>query len=495
MFGRRMAESPDRRSRGYLVTALVTTGLVRVAVFPFAQNFYGDPIMRLRALSEWLAHPFFLRSFIGAHQFGPLHLYLLAAVAQVTHETMVGPRALSLLFGTATAWPLFRLAEHRFGSRAALISGLAFAVYGLHVQASTTAVSEGVFLLFLLAGLMLLDRAAEGTGWVIAAGLSMACACAVRYDGWLYAPLSTLWLLAPLRQRRVSPGAVVAYVALVSAVPLFLMWGNWVDMHDPLFLIHYIDQDHIVNAHRASEAIGRLTYAVYALAFWPANLFLEMTPLVFIACVVAIVGTVRSRSGWDLWVLAILPAAYFSLKGALLLAFHPLARFTLPTAVLLLPYTGRGLELIADALRPRWRRPLLVATALTAVGIPAFLAFRTIGRGDSLADTMRPISPVSNLPPDLSATAAWLKEHARGRKVLVESNWLYEELPIEFYAQLPRGQIWNARFGPLPSGFGAPDLVVVPKDADPEGAGLTSGKPYQDLVAFGRVKVLAASPH
>jgi 4-amino-4-deoxy-L-arabinose transferase-like glycosyltransferase len=502
MLGRRM-DASDRRSRIYLAAALAATGLIRLAVFPFAWNFYGDPVMRLHALAAWLEHPFFLRSFVGARQFGPLHLYLLAGTEWLTHEQAVGPRALSLVFGTLTAWPLFRLAEHRFGSRAALLSSLAFATYGLHVQASTTAVSEGVFLFFLLLGLMLLDRAAEGSWQVIFAGLSMACACAVRYDGWLYAPLSILWLAAPLRRRRVTIAAVASYVVLMIAVPIFLIWGNWVDMHDPLFLIHYIDQDHILNAHRASAAMGRFTYAAYCLAFWPANLMLEMTPLIFAACMVAVVSTVRMRSARDLWLLAVIPAGYFSLKGALLLAFHPLARFTLPTAVLLLPYTGRGLELLASGLSSRWRRVLYAATAVTAVGIPGYLAARTVGWSDSLADTMRPISPVSNLPPDLSATAAWLRENARNRKVLLESNWLYEELPIDFYADLPKGQLWNLRFGPIPVEFGLPEVLVLPKSSDLEAHGgvvlpggdlLAYGRHFRRLTGFGGVGVFGAAP-
>ena len=255
---------PDvRPSRSYLAAGVLATGLVRLAVFPFAQNFYGDPVMRLHALSEWLAHPFFLRSFVGARQFGPLHLYLLAAMELLTREQLWGPRLLSLAFGTLSAWPFYALSARRFGARAALWSTLAFATYGLHVQASTTAVSEAVFLFFVLSGLALLDEADEGrVSRLLLAGLSMACACAVRYDGWLYAPLSAFWLLTPVRTGRLPRWSALAYLALVLAVPAFLMWGNLVDMGDPLYLVHYIDQDHIVNAHRMSAQIGRLWYGV-----------------------------------------------------------------------------------------------------------------------------------------------------------------------------------------------------------------------------------------
>lgn len=133
---------------------------VRLAVFPFAQNFYGDPMTRLKALTAWMAHPFFLKSFIGARQFGPLHIYLLALGQWIHADLDVGPRFISLIFGSLSAFPLYRLAERRFGRTAALLSTLGLAVYPLHIQASTTAASEAVFLWFLLWALAMLDEAA-----------------------------------------------------------------------------------------------------------------------------------------------------------------------------------------------------------------------------------------------------------------------------------------------------------------------------------------------
>jgi 4-amino-4-deoxy-L-arabinose transferase-like glycosyltransferase len=476
----------DQQTRRYLMIGLLATGLIRIAVFPFAENFYGDPVMRLRALSEWLEHPFFLRSFLGARQFGPLHLYLLAAMRLVTGEERIGPRLLSLIFGTLSAWPMFALSARRFGAQAALWSTLAFAFYGLHIQASTTAVSEAVFLYFVLSGLSLLDRAAEGERWHLPlAGLSMACACAVRYDGWLYAPLSIGWLWTPWRRGVVSLESVGGYLALVLAVPAFLMWGNWVDLGDPLYLIHYIDQDHIMNAQRASAHMGRSLYAAYCLAFWPANLLLEMTPLVCVACVTGIVAALRAQRARDLFFIAAIPAAYLSVKGALMLQFHPLARFTLPTAVLLMPYVGHGLRLATDRLGAAARRVVLASTVATAVAVPTFLAARTMGSGDVWADTMRPVSPVSNLPPDLRRTAAWLRANARSRKTVVGTNWLYEELPIGFYAGLSEGQLWNLRFGPVPQEFGKPDLIVVPKECEQLGTGGAFAKDDLGLTAYG----------
>lgn len=447
---------------------------VRALVFPFAKNFYGDPAMRLKALSAFMAHPIFLRSFVVAHQFGPLHLYLLALGQWIHRDLEAGPRLLSLIFGSLTAFPLFSLAERRFGPTAALLSTLGLAIYPLHIQTSTTATSEAVFLFFLLSALALLDRAAAPPGeapaggrfTLQAAGLLMACACAVRYDGWLYAPLSWAWLWPPLRERRLPIGRALGYAALTSLVPLVLLFGNWRDLGDPLYVMHYIDADHLANAHRLAAQMGRLPYALYCLAFWPANLAWELTPPMALGVSVGAAAALRLGRARDLLCLAALPAALFTLEGALLLRFHPLARFTLPTAVLLLPYAGDGLLRAFRALAPS-RRPLAVGVAIAAaLAVPGFLAWRTLGRGDWVADTLRPVSPISNLPPDLSAASDWLCANAGTRKVEVETNWLFEELPIQFYGQLGGAEVFSPRDGQPRQGFEPPDLLVLPRDSD-----------------------------
>jgi hypothetical protein len=173
----------------------------------------------------------------------------------------------------------------------------------------------------------------------------------------------------------------------------------------------------------------------------------------------------------------------------------------LPTAVLLLPYAGHGLQIATAHLQAAGRRLVFGATAVTALGIPTFLAARTLGSGDVWADTMRPVSPISNLPPDLARTAVWLRGNAHGRRVVLGTNWLYEELPIGFYAGLPDDQLWNLRFGPLPESFGPPDLIVLPKDAEQlgrafavESDGLSAyGRRFDRLLDIGKVRVYRAT--
>jgi len=475
---------------------------VRAAVFPFAKNFYGDPMMRIRALTAWMAHPYFLKSFIGAKQFGPLHLYLLALGQWIHRDLDAGPRLISLIFGSLTAFPLFRLAERRFGAKAALLSVLGLAIYPLHVQASTTAASEAVFFWFLLWALVCLDGTpARATPArrpeLLLAGLAMAGACAVRYDGWLYAPLSWLWLVEPLRTKRISRLAAAGYVAACLAVPIFLCIGNWIDLRSPFYVLRYIQENHAASAARAAELMGRSGYAAYALVFWPANLAWELSPPVTVGIAVSVWTCLREKRHRDLLVLAALPAAIFSVEGVLL-RFHPLARFTMPAATLLMPYAGDGLLRIGRALPSQLLPATAAAAVMAGIALPSYLAWRTLGKGDSFADTLRPISPVSNLPPDLTAAADWIRAHGMHRKVEVETNWLYEELPIEFYGAGNGAIVYSPRDGVAPAGFEPPDLVVLPKDADVLADGearvdggvlVEEGQKYLAIAKLGKVMV------
>ena len=492
--------------------ALALVTLVRALVFPFAWNLYGDAPARVQTVLRWLDRPFFLRSFEGARQFGPLNVYLLAALYRIVPDRFVVPRLLSLALGSLSAWPLYRLAERRFGRRAAAISSFAFALYGLHIQTSTTATSEGLFLFFLLWALAFLDRARGSARWLAPAALAMACACATRYDGWLYAPLSCLWLIGPLRARRVDWRAALGYATAVAAVPAFLMWGNWKDMGDPLFLVHFIDADHLRNAARASAAMGRWRYAAYCLVFWPANLLIELSPLIAAAAALAIFESVQRARWRGLWLLALVPAALFSVEGALG-RFHPLARFTIPTAVLLLPYVGRGVELLLAARSPRARTGLAIGIVALALGFPAYFAWRTEGRGDPWADALRPLSPVSNLPPDLEAAAHALTQLARGRQlarggrttILVDSDDAYDDLPLAFYVRQPENAVLELRERTtreaLRHGGSSPDLVAVLRNGQLLASVLGSlsgtellafGRRYRPIETHGRVEIFAA---
>jgi hypothetical protein len=241
--------------------------------------------------------------------------------------------------------------------------------------------------------------------------------------------------------------------------------------------------------------------------FWPANLLVDLSPPVFIAIGIAVWGAGLKRRSFDLALIAAVPAALFSFRGAFLLQFHPLARFTIPTAVLLLPYTGAGLERLLEL---RWRPiriALAVATIALTLAFPAYLAWRTEGRADSWADTLRPVSPVSNLPPDLEAGARAL-ETALGRggdaTVLVDSSPGYEDIALAFYIHLPFDRVWELRRPEMPEELKhrpPPTVIAEMPNGRLEEAGYTHavgdgidgfGRHYRLVQRIGRVSIFVS---
>src|SRR5262245_18990494 len=120
---------------------------MRLAVFPFATNVWGDAIARTWLAFDWAAHPHVPTSYHdGVLQFGPLHIVLVGLVGIVWPEATPGGRIVSLLFGVASIVPLMAVARRLFGERAAVVAALVLSLWGLHIQCSTTAASEALCL-------------------------------------------------------------------------------------------------------------------------------------------------------------------------------------------------------------------------------------------------------------------------------------------------------------------------------------------------------------
>ena len=120
---------------------------------------------------RWMAHPHLITAFgDGAGQYGPLHLYLVGLATTVFVDREMAGRLLSLLCGVLTVVPLYKLGRRSPDGRPASLRALALAVWGLHVQFSTTAASESVALLLMLSALAAFVAALE-TGRSAESGL------------------------------------------------------------------------------------------------------------------------------------------------------------------------------------------------------------------------------------------------------------------------------------------------------------------------------------
>lgn len=440
----------DKRDVAALGAMLLAFAAVRLAVFPFAESLFGDGVVRSEIAERWARDPHLVRSFKdGVYQFGPLQFYLAAPLLWLWPSREHAPRLLSLLFSLASVIPAYRLGRRLFSRQAAVTAGLCMSVWGLHIQASTTAASEAIFLALLF---FCLDALFEGLeevrfGALARSALFANLMCALRYDGWIYVPLLGA-VVALWGKDRVAAGTrAVLYLALCALFPLWWMQGNERATGDALYPLHYINDFHRRWAQETVGWMGGVGFRAQALFFWPGVLLVTCSAFVGVFAIAGMVRAFRRKEKRALALLAILPAAYYTVRGALLLDFAPLARFAMAQVALSLFYVQDGFDWLTARLSGAGRKALAAAAAITAIGTTAGLGWATAWKTGGMAEVLRPISPLSTLPTDQMATARFIKERiAPGEALVVDEAPQYVDLNVAFFTGLPETRLIRKRW-------------------------------------------------
>ena len=348
-------QGAGRVPAGFLRVVLLAL-VVRAAVFPFADNKQGDAPMRALIAERLALDPTAAANPRTFCQFGPLHLALLAPFVALDRDLPRSSRELSLLAGLLTFLPFLRLARRLVGQGRAELAGLGLAASPLHVQASTTAASEALYLLLFVAMLERLVRALDDDASPLpafaVAGALASLAAVTRYDAWLALPaaVAAAWAFArgpagPARRRRLRGLAVFAVTAAVLPVA-WMVWGG-LATDDPIFFIHYISNDHAQLAAAALARYGAALGRARQIGIWALAFVGAMTPVLALAAVGA---AVRPRAEAPasgamrvVLVAALAPVAIYLVQGLVRLGFEPLPRFAVVPGTLLLPFAAMAL--------------------------------------------------------------------------------------------------------------------------------------------------------
>jgi hypothetical protein len=436
-------DSGRRSTLRLLALALV----LRLAVFPFAKNIWGDAVARTWLAFDWAAHPHVPTAFTdGVLQFGPLHIVLMGLLGTVWPEAPDCGRALSLVVGVASIVPLMALARRFFGERAAVVAALVFSLWGLHVQCSTTSASEALCLFLVLSALERIEAgvASGRSAPLVVAGLATTLACATRYNLWLWAPCFVLRVA--LGTRRMKPTLVFAAVA--ASFPVLWMVGNGRATGDPLYPLHDIEAFH--RAWYVSEATSWTAAKMQwlTLFFWPGLALLSLSPLAAIAGGVGAVAAVaRRHPSWWIVALAVGTLAYYTARALLFASFVPLARFAVDELALLCLFVEPGAVALARFGRigaTTGLRVVVASAALWVVGLGAFTTFTSVG----LAESFLPISPCSRnlrrLEPVIDELQR-LTASGPGLLVVDSDPTGYDDLTLVYESGLPRARVASFR--------------------------------------------------
>ena len=421
--------------------AAIGLGIVlRLALFPFAENKHGDAPMRALVAERMVLDPASAAVPRTYCQFGPLHTTLMRPFIAIDPLAPRSSRYLSLLAGIAVLFPFAAFARRLVGQRGAELATFALALSPLHLQASTTAASEALYLLLWVCALdrLLAALASRRLVTFALAGLLASLAAVTRYDAWLALPVVALSALIFVTKDRRSllRGLAVFSLCAASLPAAWLAWGARAG-GDPLFFAHYIMTDH---AGLAADVVGRfgpLLGRARQLGIWTLAFVAAMTLPGALWAALALARGWRPSSARALdanmriiAVAALAPPALYLARGLLLQSFEPLARFALVPGALLLPLAAAAVPL-ARGLQFR------IATAAAAVAFSlAVWLVATVGR-DRIWAGAESMGALTRLDGEDRELARWLRAHRRAHEPVMIEPLAFAEIGIAHAAGVP----------------------------------------------------------
>jgi 4-amino-4-deoxy-L-arabinose transferase-like glycosyltransferase len=422
-------------SRSFLAVFVLAV-VLRVGLFPFQENKHGDAPMRALIAERLVLEPASARQPRTYCQFGPLHATLMRPFIALDSDAPRSSRYLSLLCGLAVFFPFFAFARRLVGERGATLAAFVLAVSPLHLQASTTASSEALYLLLWVSAIERLLSALETRrlATFAVAGLCASLAAVTRYDAWLALPMVAVaaWWFA----RGPAPAATtrgLAVFALAAAIfPLaWLAWGAAAG-GDPFFFAHYISSDHAGLGATAAARYGAVLGRARQLGVWSLAFLAAMTPPGAVLAALALARGARALSPAMRVVLvaALGPPAIYLAQGLIAQSFEPLARFAVVPGALLLPLAMTLVPLE----RARAFRLGAFASAV-AFSVSVWLV-ATVGRERIWAGA-ESMGAVTRLDGEDRALAAHLRAVRKPSQRVMIEPFLYADIGIAHAARVP----------------------------------------------------------
>jgi hypothetical protein len=448
-----------------LVAAL--TAAPRLLLFPVNENLFGDAISRTEMAERWSRDPHLITAVgDGAMQFGPLHLYLIGTAMTWLDREDAG-RILSLAFGLVTFLPLFVLARRLIDAESGIVAGLALAVWGLHIQFSTTAASEALSVCLTIAALAAFAAALDSfrlRDFALAA-LLLNVVCAIRYDPWLYIVLLPASVVLTGRRPALAAGRAVLFVLMCLPFPIAWMAGNHAMHGDALYPFRFIAAEHARVAALDAGGWREVWLRLQGIGFWPFLALVSLTPGVAALAVVGMTRAWRTRPNtrW-LMVATFAPVVYYAVRTTIFYDFVPLGRFMAIPLTVMLVFVREGYIEMAARLGTRPARRLATAAAALAVATPFAIGAFTFRADGRVADVMRSISPSSTNPRAVVAAARDVRSLIHGADAIaVDSDSDYLDLSFIYFSRLADDEVQRVRWPDFETRFDRqpPEFVLV----------------------------------
>ncbi len=230
---------PAKIEKRMLLFLFVLAFAVRTVFMLMSDNFFnGDSGARLYMSYIWSVQPTFFMGF----DWLPLHFYLMGAAIRLTGDVVWAPRMVGVLLGALTIIPFYYLVKRYFGIFIAVLSAVLFVMKPMHINLSVVTLSEVPFAFFIISAAALFaafDQNPEKRGKLYMSALFLACACFIRFEGWLYCAL----FFAVLLYKRESFSTLMRYGLLLAVAPCIVLVYSWLGTGDPFRGVSFSDYE------------------------------------------------------------------------------------------------------------------------------------------------------------------------------------------------------------------------------------------------------------
>jgi hypothetical protein len=239
----------------------------------------------------------------------------------------------------------------------------------------------------------------------------------------------------------------VLFLGLCAPFPLWWMQQNEKATGDALYPIHFIEEYHQRWVQDGVAWLGNIGQRLFALLFFPGTLVATTSALVGFLAAAGLWRAFAKKERRALALLALVPVAYYTFRGAVLLNFSPLARFFMTQVALSLFFVKDGFDWLFGGWSLRAQRAVAVAAGAIAVGTTVFIGQATAFKSGKVADSLRPVSPISTIPLDQRAAADFLKHHVGSSEALVvDEAPRYLDINVAFFSGLPEARLMRKRW-------------------------------------------------
>ena len=192
----------------------------------------------------------------------PTIAWAIALGRLVLGDTVLGVRAVPIIFGTGTALLLAQLADRFYGQRAAVWAVLLISIQPITLLASSSGFPDAPLLFFWTLALTCVWRALDADSglWWLAAGASLGLAALSKYTAAFLGLSVLLYLMSSSRHRRWlhTPWPYLAAgLSLLVFTPV--LWWNWVHDWDSFRYqsVERLSQANEINPLAAAKFMGQ----------------------------------------------------------------------------------------------------------------------------------------------------------------------------------------------------------------------------------------------